>query len=198
MQAEKINFMAGIRRAKIEGELGLKVGETWVTREGQLVTVAGSHKDGERFLVRREFGFENSYTVNAKGESLNHLADGPDLVRRVPRVYIAGPMSGMIDLNFPAFNAAAIEYRRRGCFVINPAEINGGAAEVAMTEKMTAEQYQAHWVSCMKNDIAALITCDTIILLPGWERSKGATLGQTIAAQLGMTIIHPIDTYNEG
>lgn len=88
--------------------------------------------------------------------------------------YIAGPMTGLPLLNFPAFNAAAAEYRAKGLEVINPVEINPDPAAV--------------WEDCMRKDIAELMKCDSIILLPGWEKSNGATLERHIAVKLGMTI----------
>lgn len=94
-----------------------------------------------------------------------------------PKIYIAGPMTGHPELNFPAFHAAAADYRARGAFVINPAEINADPT--------------AEWADCMRADIAALVTCDTIVLLDGYEKSKGATLELTIAQALGMTVVWP-------
>ena len=37
-------------------------------------------------------------------------------------IYVSGPMSGLPDLNFPAFHAAAAELRALGHTVVNPAE----------------------------------------------------------------------------
>lgn len=88
--------------------------------------------------------------------------------------YLAGPMTGLPDLNFPAFHAVAAEYRAQGLEVINPAEINAGAL--------------GSWEDCMRKDIAELVKCDSIILLPGWEKSTGATLERHIAVKLGMTV----------
>lgn len=92
------------------------------------------------------------------------------------RVYIAGPMSGIPDLNFPAFHAAAAKLRELGFDVINPAEINTDPS--------------AGWAACMRADIAQLVTCDGIALLPGWENSKGARLEKHIAEALGMRVIY--------
>lgn len=88
------------------------------------------------------------------------------------RLYIAGPMTGLKDLNFPAFNAAAAALRAEGLDVVNPAEINVDPSK--------------GWVECMKADITHLVTCDGIALLPGWEHSRGARLERQIAMELGM------------
>ena len=91
------------------------------------------------------------------------------------RVYIAGPMTGLPDLNFPAFNSKAEYFRARGCDVVNPAEVN--------------PDHSMPWEECMRRDIAELVTCDVICLLPGWENSKGATLEHHIAERLGMAVL---------
>lgn len=89
-----------------------------------------------------------------------------------PRVYIAGAMSGLPDLNFPAFHRAAAQLRALGYQVVNPAEINTDPA--------------ADWLTCMRADIKQLVDCDAIAMLPGWEQSKGATLERLIAVGLGL------------
>ncbi|MBT9158943.1 MAG: hypothetical protein DDT26_00192 [Dehalococcoidia bacterium] len=40
------------------------------------------------------------------------------------RIYISGPMTGLHDLNFPAFRDAAAKLRAIGYEVVNPAELN--------------------------------------------------------------------------
>lgn len=90
------------------------------------------------------------------------------------RIYIAGPMTGLPELNFPAFHAMAAILRGAGHDVVNPAEIN---PDTTMA-----------WHDCMRRDIAELVTCDTIYLLDGWMESKGATLEHHIAERLGFQI----------
>lgn len=45
----------------------------------------------------------------------------------------------------------------------------------------------------MRRDIAALMDCDTVATLPGWEHSKGARLEVLIAERLGMTVVNAHD-----
>jgi len=92
------------------------------------------------------------------------------------RIYIAGPMTGYQELNFPAFHAAAKSLRAQGHDAVNPAEINADPS--------------ADWTDCMRADIAQLVTCDAIVLLPEWEKSKGAMLEHSIAAALGFKVYH--------
>lgn len=98
------------------------------------------------------------------------------------RFYIAGPMTGIPEMNFPAFHAVADQLRAMGHIVINPAEIN--------PDKSMA------WDECMRTDIAALVTCDAVHLLPGWENSKGATLELHIAERLGLKVTGKADKHS--
>ncbi len=93
------------------------------------------------------------------------------------RIYIAGPMTGLPDLNFPAFHAEAAKLRAAGHEVINPAEIN--------------PDHTMPWVQCMRRDIAQLVTCDAIRLLPRWDQSRGARLEEHLASQLQLRIFTP-------
>lgn len=92
------------------------------------------------------------------------------------RIYVAGPMTGIPELNFPAFHAAAAELRGRGHHVENPAEINADPT--------------AQWLDCMRSDVARLVTCDAVYMLSGWERSRGATVEHTLAVGLGFQVLY--------
>ena len=100
------------------------------------------------------------------------------------RTYLAGPMTGLPELNFPLFHAEAKRLRDSGHDVVNPAEINIDPDK--------------GWADCMRADIAALVTCDAIALLPGWHQSRGATLEHHIASQLGMQVILLTPSLSDG
>lgn len=100
------------------------------------------------------------------------------------RIYVAGPCTGYPDLNFPAFDAETARLRALGYEVSNPAEINAGAMPALPEDQIK------HWRLCMRLDIPQLCTCDAIVMLPGWEKSKGATLEHHIATALGMPVLH--------
>lgn len=102
--------------------------------------------------------------------SLNTTATKP-----TPKVYISGPMTGLPDLNFPAFHAAASQLRGLGLDPVNPADIN---PDSGMT-----------WAACMRADIKALCDCDALALLPGWEASRGAHLELHLAHRLEMKVV---------
>ncbi len=91
------------------------------------------------------------------------------------KVYISGPMTGIEQFNFPAFNDAAARWRAAGHEVFNPAE---------KQEEGTGLSWQAY----MKLDIKLLCDCEAIAMLPGWEKSRGASLEVYLATQLGMNV----------
>jgi hypothetical protein len=93
---------------------------------------------------------------------------------RANRVYVAGPMTGIDDFNYPAFNAVAERLRAQGYEVENPAE--HGTVE------------GAQWADYMAYDLTRLGLCGAIYLLPGWSNSKGAKIEKGIAVTLGMDI----------
>lgn len=94
---------------------------------------------------------------------------------REKRVYIAGPMTGLPEFNFPAFNRAAARLRHDGWHVENPAE--HGHVE------------GAGWADYLRWDISRIATCGAIYLLPGWSKSKGAILEVHIAQVLDLRVI---------
>lgn len=89
------------------------------------------------------------------------------------RVYLAGPMSGIADMNYPAFAEKTAELRALGHFVVSPAELCPIGTSYA---------------DAMRKDIMVLVQCDTIYMMRGWQQSKGATIELSIARVLEMEI----------
>lgn len=89
--------------------------------------------------------------------------------------YLAGPMSGRPDLNYPAFNAAALLLRAMGHVVFNPAET------FAQHGTLPKEVY-------MNIDLVAVSQCDSIMLLDGWKESDGAMIEFGCAVRHGKGI----------
>jgi hypothetical protein len=97
------------------------------------------------------------------------------------RWYLAGPMSGIEDYNFPLFHETARRLRALGAEVVSPAELDTDPD----TNKASSDPYPV----CLKKDLAALLTCDGIVLLENWENSNGACLEVRIAQMTQMVII---------
>ena len=91
--------------------------------------------------------------------------------------YISGPMTGLPDYNRPAFNEAAKYLRSHGMVVWNPAE------EFNPEYNYPRKVY-------MRQDIEALLKCDSIVMLNGWEKSSGACLELEIARELEMNVFY--------
>ena len=91
--------------------------------------------------------------------------------------YLSGPMTGLPDNGYPAFQVAAERLRAQGVQVISPHEIvPPGAAPHS-------------WEDHMRADLAALLTCDVVVLLHGWETSRGAQLEKTVAEAIGLKVV---------
>lgn len=96
------------------------------------------------------------------------------------KIYIAGPMTGVKNHNFPLFNAVAASLRSKGIEVVNPAELDAG------------ESLEHPWDYYLRRDLKKLVDCDTICLLENWEKSRGARLEKHVADALGMGVRHAV------
>jgi hypothetical protein len=90
------------------------------------------------------------------------------------KIYISGPMTGLPEFNYPAFNAAAAALRASGLDVVNPAEKDLPLG--------------LPWATYLRHDLVDLIGCEAIVMLPGWLDSKGACLERHVAEALGMPV----------
>ena len=105
-------------------------------------------------------------------------------------IYCAGPMRGIAEFNFPAFEAAAAQLRGLGYKVISPAEqdLGRGFDPTGLTghEDMAALGFDLR--ETLLSDLKFVSECDAICLLPGWEFSKGATVELDMAVALGLRV----------
>ncbi|MCO6057353.1 DUF4406 domain-containing protein [Pseudomonas sp. MOB-449] len=110
-------------------------------------------------------------------DKLGFLRSHRDKLIPKRRIYLAGPMTGLPDFNYPAFHSEAARLRALGYLVENPAE----------------NPAQDGWEDYMKQAIPQLLTCDLMALLPGWHESKGAMLEHHIACNLGIVRVMAAD-----
>lgn len=113
------------------------------------------------------------------------------------KVYLAGPMQGLPEFNFPAFHAFAAKLRADGFDVFSPAEkdiertgkdISKGNATGCHVQA-AADGFNLRdaladdtWFICKE--------ADAVALLPGWENSKGAQAEWALARALGLVMIY--------
>ena len=113
------------------------------------------------------------------------------------KLYLAGPMRGIPEFNFPAFRAAAAQLRSQGYEVFNPAERDNerhgcdiSIGNVHGDEKLASEQHGFNLRVALGDDLAYICKeADGIAMLPGWEKSKGATAERATAIALGLEVI---------
>ena len=104
-------------------------------------------------------------------------------------VYISGPITSLCKLGMDwraPFREAETSLRRLGFRQIHsPVDIAAGVDTMC-----AALGRDAMYSDYMKADIEMLLKCKTILLLRGWEGSKGAQLECQIADALHMEIIY--------
>lgn len=97
------------------------------------------------------------------------------------KVYLAGPMSGIPQFNYPAFHAAAQDLRDKGLDVVSPAEIDTPEEQEAFLASPDGLDWPGvarTWGEILAGDVKMLADngIEAIVVLPGWENSKGARL----------------------
>lgn len=94
------------------------------------------------------------------------------------KLYICGPMTGFPDSNIPAFLAAKKCCEKHDFEGILPDDMESqGPATDAI------------WHVYMPKDVALVLQVDGLVLLPEWERSRGAKI--EIACGLMQSLKHP-------
>ena len=115
------------------------------------------------------------------------------------KFYLAGPMTGIANFNFPAFNAAAAKLRAGGHEVFNPAErdierhggVDISADNHAGDPALAAKSHGFSLRDALADDAAFICkVADAIAMLPGWENSKGARAEHALAFALGHQITY--------
>lgn len=110
------------------------------------------------------------------------------------KIYIAGPMRGRYEFNFPAFIDAAARLREEGHDVFSPAErdMNEGFLPWGMKGEMSELD---HVGFSLRDAIAAdldyiLRESEAIYLLPEWWDSSGAILELIAAKFVGAKVLN--------
>lgn len=121
------------------------------------------------------------------------------------KVYLAGPMTGHPQFNIPEFDRVAAELRARNepgyrIEVVSPAELDEPrirAISLASEDGAiaTLETHGATWGDFLARDVKLIADdgIDAVVVLPGWETSRGARL-ETFVAFLSGIGIHSYDS----
>lgn len=108
----------------------------------------------------------------------------PQAVKSVlnkPRIYLSCPITGQEPAAKARLEAAAALFANE-YNVVNPMELNHDGAKA--------------WADYMRTDIKALVDCDRIYMMNGWQRSRGCCLEYSIAKELGIPMIFEPTTPN--
>ena len=96
-----------------------------------------------------------------------------------PRViYLSGPMKGYPESNYPLFHKVAAELRAKGHRVYSPAEFPHKGPQETFPLRQAFAVYS----------VFICLEADTIVLLPGWETSKGVSAEKALAENCGLQI----------
>ena len=105
-----------------------------------------------------------------------------------PCVYIAGPMTGLPEFNYPAFRLAELDLIDAGHCVHNPVHIERHNPTPGTPQP---------WDWYVRHALRMVLDSGAVALLPGWENSRGATLEHQVATALGLDV-RPLDGWLGG
>lgn len=119
------------------------------------------------------------------------------------KVYLAGPMRGYNEFNFPAFHAAAKKLRTLGHDVFSPAErdnerhgVDISKGNLTGSEEEAASNFGFSLREALGEDVAWICAnAQAIALLPGWEKSTGAVAERALGKALGLEIVYLDQTH---
>lgn len=89
-------------------------------------------------------------------------------IDRTLTYYLAGPMSGLPEYNYPRFGQACALLRAEGLEILSPHEVPWPASQLTLDDK------EALWEYMMAGTRELLERASGIILLPGWYTSRGS------------------------
>lgn len=137
--------------------------------------------DDEDLTADVDAAFEQD--VQAEVE-LAFVAPGPDadlngatVIAKDADWYVAGPMTGYDEYNFPAFRSAAAKLEEQGFVVIDPSRNEGGNADLPRSFYIELDV------------VHVLRTRRGVAVLPDWYKSRGARLEVEIARQTGREVV---------
>lgn len=129
-----------------------------------------------------------------------YQADAEPIAEPIQRkrvLYVAGPMRGIAFFNYPMFDRVAEILRKAGNEVISPADEDrkhDGFDPFANPEYSNPDACvfpkEMDFSKTVRRCLDAVLRCDEIVLLPGWEKSNGAVAELTLAMWLGKRVRH--------
>lgn len=108
-------------------------------------------------------------------------------------IYIAGPMRGYENYNYPAFDTAQKYLESRGAKVINPANLDRLHGKPPANAKdfnpFECYEHQEFLREALGRDMEAICKrCKGLYMLRNWKDSLGATAEHALGVALGLDI----------
>ena len=129
-----------------------------------------------------------------------YQADAEPITEPIERkrvLYVAGPMRGIAWFNYPMFDRVRNHLTEAGNEVISPADEDrerDGFNPYANPEYRIPDACvfprEMDFHKTVRRCLDAVLRCDEIVLLPGWENSNGAVAELTLAMWLGKRVRH--------
>lgn len=147
----------------------------WQAVNGAVQTVAlfESEQSAKEWVdTQKRFGHE--YEVMR--HPLAVYRDGEVARSKAMKIYLSGPMSGLKNFNYPEFHRCSESLRKKGYEVVSPAEI-------------VPTMFDGKWDKCMRICITAVFDADAVVVMEGWENSRGARLEVLVALAAEIPIL---------
>lgn len=124
----------------------------------------------------------NAERVNLSGQTQHGTVLDAIGKKGVVKVYLAGPMRGLPEYNFPTFTKTAQALREKGYEVWSPHEdeLDQGF-NPRLDSPKTIKEYMAR-------DLPAVLQSDVVALLPGWTNSEGTYIELFVARTCGIDV----------
>ncbi len=105
-------------------------------------------------------------------------------LKKTPRVYIAGKITGLDRVNaLNLFAKAQIIIEDNEYEAVNPFDV-------------CEDTPDKHWSDYMGECHRELLKCDAIVMLPNWHDSRGARIEYAVAREMGILVV--FSYYDEG
>jgi len=173
---------------------------------GEILLKNPGAPDGPGMLAemarRNMLGETNPFLEDLAGAARDSDMDTPNvrvtnIETSTPRCYLAGPMTGYENFNFPAFDEGQEMLEEAGFDVISPANLDRmhgiDPSKPGMEEEVAAFTIE-DLKKIIRRDVSAILSLDPergdrIAVLPLWELSTGSVAEVMLARWLGLPIM---------
>ena len=117
--------------------------------------------------------------------------------KRKATIYIAGPMRGYEDYNYPAFDDRASMLEGAGWDIVNPAALDRQQGKpmsnpMAFSPDTNYEDHEFMRMALKRDMVAICDECTAIYMMRDWENSKGANAEWHLAKAMGLDIFYEV------